>query len=375
MNHIIFLKSDLNKAGGIEKNSLRLLRYFASKGHRLTLLTSSFNAEKFPLNIEVINFSLPRIFSFRRLLAFDQLCTAYLARTSFDAVLGLDRNSFQTHLRAGNGIHAAYLDHRRREESFLRNLSFSVNPLHQSILSIEKASFTHPLLKRAIVNSHMVKQEAIRYYGIDSNKVAVLHNGVEWEEMSNDFLLWQEKKFTFAKEHSLDADLHHFLFVGNNFKRKGLHKLLQALALLKEREIHLSVVGKDKESAEFKKLAKSLGLEKKVSFFGPRSDIRSFYQLADTLVIPSLYDPFSNVTLEALAMGLFVVSSKGNGGHEILTLETGAVIESLNELSAIASTLQHALKQKKNAKSASMIRESVKKFDFSLHLEKFSQLL
>ena len=44
-----------------------------------------------------------------------------------------------------------------------------------------------------------------------------------------------------------------------------------------------------------------------------------FYQMADALVIPSFYDPFANVTVEALAMGLFVLSSKHNGGPEILT--------------------------------------------------------
>ena len=65
-------------------------------------------------------------------------------------------------------------------------------------------------------------------------------------------------------------------------------------------------------------LAAKLNIQRRVTFFGPQKEIRPFYQFADALVIPSFYDPFANVTVEALAMGLFVVSSKSNGGHEIL---------------------------------------------------------
>ncbi len=59
--------------------------------------------------------------------------------------------------------------------------------------------------------------------------------------------------------------------------------------------------------------------------------MRPFYQLADALAIPSFYDPFANVTVEALAMGLFVVSSRSNGGFEILDPSKGIIIENLSE--------------------------------------------
>ena len=111
-----------------------------------------------------------------------------------------------------------------------------------------------------------------------------------------------------------------------------------------------------------------LNLTENVHFFGPSQEIRRFYQLADCLVIPSFYDPFANVTVEALAMGLFVVSSKNNGGHEILNAQNGAVIDDLLSEDAMVAALETALNNRKTENSSHMIRESVKHLDFSNQL-------
>jgi len=116
-----------------------------------------------------------------------------------------------------------------------------------------------------------------------------------------------------------------------------------------------------------------LGLKDKVRFFGSQDEMRPFYQYADALVIPSFYDPFANVTIEALAMGLFVISSKHNGGHEILNKQNGIVIENLLDVDAFAASLHVALQHKKTEKSADLARQSVKHLDFSAQLAKLIQ--
>ena len=85
----------------------------------------------------------------------------------------------------------------------------------------------------------------------------------------------------------------HFIFVGNDYKRKGLIPLLKALERIKDKDFHLSIIGKERNMNKYKHLAETLKIEKKVSFFGKRNDIINFYQIADTLIIPSFYDPFS----------------------------------------------------------------------------------
>jgi len=103
-----------------------------------------------------------------------------------------------------------------------------------------------------------------------------------------------------------------------------------------------------------------------VEFFGPQKEILPFYKKADALVIPSFYDPFANVTVEALAMGLFVVSSKTNGGSEALTKTNGVVVKD-----SLIDALETALKKPKTKERASQIRESVKHLDFSNQMRLF----
>jgi UDP-glucose:(heptosyl)LPS alpha-1,3-glucosyltransferase len=99
------------------------------------------------------------------------------------------------------------------------------------------------------------------------------------------------------------------------------------------------------------------------------ADITPFYQMADVLVIPSFYDPFANVTIEALAMGLFIVSSKHNGGHEIITKENGTVIENLLHIDSLSHALENCLNHPKTTMSANRIRQSVAHLDFSTQLK------
>lgn len=152
---------------------------------------------------------------------------------------------------------------------------------------MEKVGFEHPLLKKVITNSNMVRNEILEYYSVDPNKIEILHNGVEWKEMEKDFIQGFEKKETLSKQLNLNSSHYQFLFIGNNYERKGLAILLKGLSLLKEKNFHLSVIGKEKNIRKFLRLKDKLGLEKNVSFFGPQSSISSFYQIADCLVIPS----------------------------------------------------------------------------------------
>jgi glycosyltransferase involved in cell wall biosynthesis len=86
-------------------------------------------------------------------------------------------------------------------------------------------------------------------------------------------------------------------------------------------------------------------------------------------VIPSLYDPFANVMVEALAMGLSVVSSTANGGCEVLSAQTGLCIEQLFDPHSVAGVLLQALSRPKTKISAQMRRDSVKHLNFAQQLE------
>jgi UDP-glucose:(heptosyl)LPS alpha-1,3-glucosyltransferase len=197
----------------------------------------------------------------------------------------------------------------------------------------------------------------------------VIHNGVEWEEMESAFKAWPMNKNLALRELSLDPDQFHLLFIGNGYLRKGLLQLLEGLARLNNPNVHLSVIGKENHLDVYQTATYKLGLGKRVHFFGPQMDIRRFYQYADALAIPSFYDPFANVTVEALAMGLFVISSKFNGGSEILTSKSGTVIEELLSPDSVAASLREAIRHPKTVDSARMRRLLVKQLDFSQQMK------
>ncbi|NGX55261.1 MAG: D-inositol 3-phosphate glycosyltransferase [Chlamydiae bacterium] len=361
MIKIAFLKSRITHRGGLEKYTLKLAQAFKQAGCEVTLLTT----EKMSVSgVEVVSLAKSSKFSLYHLFHFDRRCKQWLKDHPQDIIFGMERNSFQTHYRAGSGCHAVYLKRRALTDSWIKRMTFRLNPLHLELLHLEKKAFQNPGLKILFTNSKMVKQEILNTYHLPEEKIEVVYNGVEWKAWESSF----EASFKKPRKKTFE-----FLFVGNGYRRKGLAFLLEGLARLSTQDFHLSVIGKEKNAAHFQQLAQKLGLEKKVTFRGPRSAIRPFYQAADVLVIPSIYDPFANVTVEALAMGLFVVSSRYNGGQEILTEKSGTIIEQLNDPHSVAAALSKALHHKKEYAHAKKIRDSIQQLDFSHQLDKIVQ--
>ena len=107
------------------------------------------------------------------------------------------------------------------------------------------------------------------------------------------------------------------LFMGTGFERKGLIYLLRALPAAGE-EIWLVVAGRDAEADRYRALARSLGVEGRVRFLGPVTLPEPIYAAADVLVLPTIYEPFSNACLEALASGLPVITTRAAGVSELL---------------------------------------------------------
>ena len=105
-----------------------------------------------------------------------------------------------------------------------------------------------------------------------------------------------------------------FLFVGSGYARKGLAELIQALKYCPGK---LLVTGRDK-AGPYKSLAHKCGAADRVKFLGPRPDVERLYASADVFVLPTLYDPFANVCLEAMASGLPVVTTKETGAAEVI---------------------------------------------------------
>jgi len=375
MPEFFLIKNHLEKSGGLEKSLDRISSSLIQKDYSIEILTSSKKESSIPaLNFKT--FTTYKKPHFLQLLSFDRQVRSYLKNFPHSTILGFDRTTWQTHMRLGNGIHASFLEKRALFDTFIKKSTYFMNPLHQTILHLEKKAFQNPLLQTILCNSFMVKEEIEKFYPfVESNKIFVLHNGVEYEEMAPYFQNWSEKRIFLYQKHHLNPHKHQFLFVGNDFKRKGLLLVLQSLFHLNPEEYELSVVGSDKNINFYKSYVKKHNLESNVKFFGIQRPLYDFFILADTYILPTFYDPFANVTLEALSMGVYVLTSSHNGGKEVLKAGIGKVLENILDTDCLMTNLKARINSPKTKESAQIIRNSVKDYDFANHMDKLIQWL
>jgi UDP-glucose:(heptosyl)LPS alpha-1,3-glucosyltransferase len=370
---VAIIKSNYTPYGGGEKYTLKVIEAFRERGINVTLLAARgggfrgipFKGDGFRL-VELSRIPYNNLL---KLLSFNSSVTAFLNREKFDIVLGMDRTERQTHVRAGGGSHAAWIKRRSAYESPLKRLSFRINPFHLAMIDMERKAFTSPGLRKIITNSCLVKDEIAGSYGVPERKMAVVHNGVEWDELGNAFEEGLLKKEVLFSELGLEKDRHYYIFVGSGYARKGLGQAIRAMGRLPE-YTSLLVIGKDKNEDEYKRLAQELGLAGRVRFFGPqkKETVNKFLQAADAFVLPTVYDPFSNATLEALAMGLYVVTTPSNGCSEVLGPGAGSIIPDILDIESVADAMQKALGTHAEKRE---IRDSVRHLAFKRQLGKF----
>src|SRR5690606_12705146 len=101
------------------------------------------------------------------------------------------------------------------------------------------------------------------------------------------------------------------------FEGKGLRSILKALAETRHRDCRLIVLGTG-PVRRFEHIAAERGVASRVIFAGRRSDIARFYGAGDLFLLPTAYEPFPNVVLEAMATGLPVMTTTTSGGADIL---------------------------------------------------------
>lgn len=364
---VAIIKSNYTPYGGGEKYTRRMINAFIEKNIQVDVLTAESGGWEGALeNVGWVTLKQFKYNNLLRLLTFNSSVNRYLKNTRYDCIFGMDRTEYQTHLRAGGGSHAAWIQRRCEEYSPLRCLSFRINPFHRMMIKIERNAFLSNELKRIFCNSNLVRNEIIHYYPQAEDKIMVVHNGVEWHEFSKAFDEAATSKESLLVRLGLHPDRFYFLFLGSGYKRKGLKKAITALRSLPN-YVDLLVVGKDKNENQYKAISEKLQLRERIHFFGPQRNVIPFFQISDAFILPTIYDPFSNASLEALAMGLYTVTSNANGCSEVIKDRAGYIIENLRDNDSIAEAMKTALDRHLSKRE---IRESIKYLDFSAQLNK-----
>jgi UDP-glucose:(heptosyl)LPS alpha-1,3-glucosyltransferase len=311
---LAIVRQRYNPFGGAERFVERALGALGDNGLHVSLITREWKGGGEGRDIRLCNpFHLGRLW---RDAGFSQAVRKLIAKGEFDLVQSHERIPGCSVYRAGDGVHATWLALRARQQSPLSRWFTELHPWHRYTLAAEEAMFRHPSLRAVICNSVMVRDDIAQRFGVPQDELHVIHNGVDLDYFNP--LLKPQYRADMRTRLGIDDATPVILYVGSGFARKGVPQLLQALTEMHHQNAVAIVVGKDKHSRRMQALAASLGLGGRVHFAGPQQDVRPWYGMADVLGLPTLYDPFPNVALEALACGLPVMTTSTCGAAEVL---------------------------------------------------------
>lgn len=313
--------------GGTERYLNQMARYLCDRGDEVTIVCRSYESAPHPA-VKLVRLRSPVPGSVWRIWAFAKAVERHVAEARYGVVFGLGKAWSHDVVRLGGGCHQTYLDlaHERHAKAWWK-APFGGWLKQRVALEIEKRALAAGAYRRVIVNAEMVKRDVMVRHAVPAEKIAVVYNGVDLER-------FDRRRHSAAAERlrgelGFARDERVVLFLGTGYGRKGLWEFLEAFAGAHRRRLSLRglIVGYDSAQSSYERRAASLGLGDAVRFVGGRRDPEVCYAASDVYVLPTHYDPFANSTLEALASGLPVITTTHNGGAEVLTGETGAVIE------------------------------------------------
>lgn len=335
---IALIRKKFQIHGGAERHAADFIAELLKAGHEVHLFASEWKETP---GVHFHPVPMLKWGSFFKTLSFARNVKKEVSKFSFNIVQSNEKTVCQDIYRAGDGCHWEWLLKRSRYRPFWKNFLILLNPFHRLTLQIEQKIFSSDNYKKIIANSRMCKEEIMLHYGVPEEDIAVIYNGVDLELFHPS--VNEEERNLKRKEWGIAPGDTLALFVGSGFERKGLKFLLLAMGELKKRDqlgnLKLMVCGKGKPSL-FTGLLKKLKIEDRVVFTGVVADREHYFRAADLFAFPAIYEPFSNVVLEALATGLPVLTSGKNGAGEVLTEgKEGYVVKEPSDVQGIADKL------------------------------------
>jgi UDP-glucose:(heptosyl)LPS alpha-1,3-glucosyltransferase len=367
---IAFIRSEYDPYGGAERFTQVLIDSLAERGAEVHLFSRRW-IRSGSTKLHFHQIGGPRAPSLLRHASFVFLVRRAIRSYDFDLIQSNERTLSQDVYRAGDGVHARWLEIRSSYQSSLRRVLIRSNPFHRYLLWLERRIFEQPHLKAVIVNSNMVRREITSRFRIPDNRIHTIYNGIDLERFR------PESRATIGRQLRSECGLSDkvpvVLFVGSGFERKGLAYLLHGMALAGG-TARLWVIGKGNKGP-YLRLADKLGLLSRVTFWGPHQDVRSFFAAADLFAFPTLYDPFPTAVMEALAAGLPVITTAQCGTAEIMEHgKEGYILSSPDATSELSGYLENLYHQHRRRSMSVSARERAEHFPVERTVEQVQAL-
>jgi len=207
---------------------------------------------------------------------------------------------------------------------------------------------------KIVCNSKLAREIACKRYGISQEKLQVIYNAIDIRRFSN-----IDNKKSIRKELNLSSEIVLGVTVARIAKQKNHINLVKALAKLngegKLENVHYLLVGNKCDDNLFDELQyeiKKNNLKDKITYLGVRSDIPEILNECDFMVLPSLYEGFPNVVMEAMASKTFVIAANVGGVPELIENDFNGYLIDEPTPKEISLSIQRYIESEKSKKEA-----------------------
>jgi UDP-glucose:(heptosyl)LPS alpha-1,3-glucosyltransferase len=315
--------------GGAERYTLDLAAALPQRGHAVSLIASSFASPAAAAaaaglrQVPLVTSGLTRAGRYRQFLG---ALDAHLAAESYDIIHAMlpVRRCDVYHPHAGLALAAA--------QRTGWNILF--NPRRRLMANVEQSLLNASTPPIVISLSQYVKRDIVQHYPqLPAERLKTLFNAVDLDR-------FKPMPPTGAIRNRITGGGLVGLFIGRDYIRKGLAEAVAATSKLGDDAPALAVLG----PMEWRRFELTPQRHTRVVQFPMVDDPRPYYADADFFVLPTKHDPCSLVVLEALAMGLPVISTRFNGATEIMTDGVqGFIQQDPTDVDALAASMRKML--------------------------------
>ncbi len=304
-------------------------------GHEVTIIGERID-EELAEEVAFRKVAVNRLTSWTHNRSFAENAGRIAVEGRFDLVYGLGRSFGLDAVRVTERLQSHWVQ--VNYPGLARRWLEGINPRHRTLIDLERTIYRSDKTRRVVTQSLLDRKLVQEYYRIPEEKIRTIHNGVDITAFHPGR---RKASAEVREEFGLSAEEPLLVFASMDFEGKGLRSILKALAQTRHSALRLIVLGTGPER-RFRRIAADCGVGTRVIFAGRRSDIARFYGAGDLFLLPTAYEPFPNVVLEAMACGLPVMTTTSSGGADILEAgKNGYLISQVHAVGEMVDCLDH----------------------------------
>lgn len=369
---VAMVYSACHRSGGVERVLVETANHLARHGFSPTVYASRYgSSEDLDSRVERRKVALGGLPLGLGLPLFQRQVSRKIADAGHDVIAGFGVQAPAGSVLWVQSVHAAWWEqcmHRRKGR--MRWMQ-RANPFHRVILGMEKAMFAGRRYRRLVALTDKVRDDLGRFYGVPSRDVDILPNGYSPAEFN--LGLRDRFRMQIRARLGIPADAWVVLFVANEWERKGLQPLMEALFRWRKQAVHLVVAGRLPEK-RMQQLELRYGLKGRCHFVGGREPVNTWFGIADAFALPTLYEAWGMVIVEALASGLPVLTSACAGAAVAVRHTYNGIL--LQDPSSASEILAGLLRLRRCIRtSPEQISESVSQYEWPRLLARYEEII